>query len=102
MEALGVEKKFGTRAYHLIVSAIESLYQSTFPNAYLETGPFSQSLMRDVVKSMSNSPDPRDWIRLHATRALRTKDPDDELFHLSLGNVFTNGQPMAVAVEQAA
>lgn len=102
MEALGVERKFGKRAYQSLMFAIERLYQSKFPEVFSKTGPFSQSLMRDVVVSMSKSPDPREWIRIHAVRSLQTRDPEDEMLHLCLAKVFTNGQPIAAVVEQAA
>jgi hypothetical protein len=102
IEALGVEKKFGKRAYQFIVPAIERLYQARFPETYSETGAFSQSLMMDVAVSMRQSPDPREWIRVHAIRTLETKDPENEMFHLCLVKVFTNGQPIAAVVEQAA
>ena len=100
-EALGVETKFGKRPYQFIIAAIDRLYQATFPEAYSETGAFSQSLMKDVVVSMGKSSDPREWIRIHAIRTLQTKDPEDEMFHLCLAKVISNSQPIAAVVKQA-
>lgn len=99
IEALGVKKQFGNQAYELIITAIEHLYQKTFPEAHAQTGAFSQSLMKDVIESMSRS-SVEDFIRVHATRTLGTLDPQDELLHLGLIKVFVDGQPIALVVKQ--
>lgn len=100
IEALGVKKVYGERAYQFIIAAIENLYLKTFPEGHTQTGAFSQSLMKDVMVSMAQS-SPEDFIRLHASRTLGTNDPLDELLHLCLIKVFTNGQPIAQVVTQA-
>jgi hypothetical protein len=99
IEALGVKNKFGNRAYELIITAIEHLYQKTFPEAHAQTGAFSQSLMKDVIESMRRS-SIEDFIRLHATRTMGTLDPQDELLHLGLIKVLVDMQPIVQAVEQ--
>jgi len=58
-------------------------------------------LMQDVEKSLSQSPDPREWIRIHAIRTLETKDPDDELFHLFLAKVVSTKEPIVQLVEKS-
>ena len=100
IEALGVKELYGERAYQFINAAIENLYLKTFPESHAQTGAFSKSLMKDVMASMVQS-SPEDFIRLHASRTLGTNDPLDELLHLCLIKVFTNGQPIAQVVKQA-
>lgn len=100
IEVGGVRNKFRERAYQRILTAIDSHYRATFSQAAAETGPFSTSLMRDVEASISQSPDPREWIRIHAVRTLQTKDLDDELCHLCLAKVFWTGEPIVNVVER--
>jgi len=101
IEAQGVERKFGKKAYRKIVEAINKLYRSSFAEAYAQTGPFSESLMRDVERTMSDSPDPRDWVRLHAVRTLETSDPENEFFHVCLTKALTKGEPIAAVITRA-
>jgi hypothetical protein len=54
--------------------------------------------MRDVETSLSQSSDPREWIRIHAIRTLETKDSDDELFHLFLAKVVSTNEPIVQLV----
>lgn len=100
IEAQGVQRKFGDRAYRRILSAIDDLYRSAFAEGHAQTGAFSQSLMRDVEVSISKSQDPREWVRIHAVRTLETQDPQHEMFHLCLTKVIANGEPIAAVVER--
>jgi hypothetical protein len=102
LEAAGVKHRFGSRAHKLILSAVDNLYRSAFPSAFAETGPFTHSLMRDVAVSIAKSPTPADWARVHAVRSLGTSDPEDEVFHLALVKVLSNGESIVQAVERAA
>ncbi len=102
IEAQGIEVKLGKRAHQFILAEIERQYQAAFPESYSLAGDFSQSMMPAAIATMSASPDPREWTRIHAVQILGTKDPDDELFHLCLGAVLSNGQPIAALVEQEA
>jgi hypothetical protein len=99
IEAQGVKKTFGNRAYELILTALENLYQKTFPEAHAQTGAFSQSLMKDVMESMKRS-SIEDFIRAHATRTLGTQDPLDELLHFGLEKVLIDGQSIVQVVKQ--
>jgi hypothetical protein len=99
IEAQGVKKILGNRAYELIITAIENLYQKTFPEAHVQTGAFSQSLMIDVIESMKRS-SIEDFIRVHATRTMGTQDPLDELLLFGLEKVFVDGQPIMQVVNQ--
>lgn len=99
IESQGVKKVFGSRAYELIITAIEDLYQRTFPEAHAQTGAFSQSLMKDVLDSAKRSSF-EDFVRAHATRTLGTQDPSDELLHLLLAKTLADGQPIVKVVRE--
>ncbi len=95
IDARGVRNKFGDKACRRILNAVEDLCHSTFNEAATEMVNFPECLMCDVEVSISQSPDRREWIRIHAVRTLRRKDPDDELFHLYLAKVFSTGESIA-------
>ncbi len=101
IESLGIKTKFGDAAYNHLLSTIDKFYHMNFREAELNTGPFSNSLMRDVMISISSAEDPRDWIWIHAVRTLETRDPEDELFHLCLGKVITNSEPMVSIIDHS-
>lgn len=82
-----------------VVEAEMFIERNADPEAHAQTGAFSQSLMKDVLESMSRS-SIEDFIRVHATRTLGTHDPLDELLHLGLIKVLTDGQPIVQVVEQ--
>jgi hypothetical protein len=102
IDALAVKNRFGDRAHNRVVHALDKIYQVSFRKAWTDTGQFSQSLMRDVKISISESSDPADWIRIHSIRTLETRDPEDELFHVALASAFTKGESIVETVERAA
>ena len=50
-------------------------------------------------QATQRSENPRDWLRIHAMNLLRTREPEDGVFHTSLAYGMRVGDPIVAVIE---
>jgi hypothetical protein len=97
IELNAVERRFGKAARDGLQSAMDKYFNAVG----VCRGPFV-TWVNAAEQTMAASTRPADWLRIHAVNLLDTRDPDDEVFHLLLGEGFAEGASLVdVIVENA-
>jgi len=97
IESSAVKKHFGERPSNIVIREFDRIYRETFVEAYQETGVFSATLMKHTLTLIKSAPS--DPLRTCATHLLGTRDPDHELFHISL-MAYAQGTSILQIVEE--
>lgn len=93
LELMAVEHRFGTEAHDQVLAAMEAYYERTV----LERGRFT-TWIAAAHETMRRSPNPREWMRIHAMALLGTRDPEAATFHMALGYGYHAGTSLATAI----
>jgi hypothetical protein len=94
LELMAVERRFGEPAHDALLGAMEAYYGRTL----LERGRFV-TWIAAAHETMRRSENPRDWLRIHAMNLLRTREPEDGVFHTSLAYGMRVGDPIVAVIE---